>query len=188
MVWDPFNAPTDYFLLAGKKSPGVCEITGAGSPRKLDERGGYGLSGSTLVFTGVGLAKWSVKILLWLPEHFADYAQWRPLVARPPLNTRPRALDIWHPYLEALGIRSCMVEDEHQPEPEDDTGLFAITIDFKQFRAPRIALAKPDGSSAENANDPVQAQIEAVTGQNNNLLDRLARGDVGSPLPKFPFP
>jgi hypothetical protein len=185
--WNPHESAVDYFLLDGKRSPGVCEITGASSPRKLDERGGYGLSGSTVVFAGVGLAKWSVKLFLWLPEHWAAWSAWRPLVAKPPVGSRGNH-SIWHPLLEGFGIASCIVETEHQPEPEDDLGTWSITIDFKQYRAPKIALSKPEGAAAENANDPVQAQIEAVSGQNQEFINKLARGDVNSPLAKFPFP
>lgn len=157
MTWDPITQPVDYIDLGGQRSPGLAEVVGASSPRKWDERRGYGLSGAIVVFRGIGLARFSVKLRFYTPEDWAGWYAWKPVVDRPPLGTRPRALDIWHPLLEAQQITKVVVEDVGQPEQTDD-GEWTVEIKFIEYRRPKIALAKPEGSQATPA-DPMEAEI-----------------------------
>lgn len=170
MVWDPLSQPVDYIKLGGQKSPGLAEVLGATSPRKWDERGGYGLSGSTVVFRGVGLCKFSVKLKLYTEEDWADWAAWKPLVDKPPLGTRARAQDIWHPLLEQLGVAAAVVEEVSQPEQTND-GEWTVSIKFIEFRRPKVALAKPDGAKATPA-DPIDTNvIQPLLNQFNALAN-----------------
>ncbi|HSC86378.1 MAG TPA: hypothetical protein VLC09_03880 [Polyangiaceae bacterium] len=169
MTWDPFKDPIDYFKLSGRKSPGLATVAGIAPPQKWDERNGYGLSGATIVFTGLGLAKFSCEIELTTSEEWADWVAFRALLAPPKIGRRPRALDIWHPYLEDEGIKSVQVESRTMPKPTD-TGSKLITIDFIQYRRPKLALVKPDGSQS-TPNDPYEQVINDLTGQVQELLD-----------------
>lgn len=161
MTWNPLDEPCDYILLSKTKSPGLADVTGAGSPRKWDEMGGYGLSGATLKFTGVGLAKFTVTLRLYTAQDWEDWMAWRPLVAKPPLGQLPKAQDILHPFLMLLGIRAVVVEDEPQPEQTED-GVWSIPIKFIQYRKPKFQLVKPDGSDATTT-DPHETAIAAAT-------------------------
>jgi hypothetical protein len=162
----------DYIVLAGQRSPGLCDVSGASAPREWDIRKGYGLSGATVVYTGDGLAKFTVRLFFWETSHFDEWERFRVLVKKPPRGVRPKAQDIAHPFLEELGITSAVVEDElqwTQPEP----GLFAKDIKFLQYRAPLPTLAKPDGSQSK-ANEPTaqteaEKTIEALTKQMKEL-------------------
>ena len=148
----------DFITLSGQRSPGICDVSGASAPREWDIRKGYGLSGAIVVYTGDGLAKFTVRLLLWEPAQFDEWEAWRPLIRKPPRGVRPKAQDIFHPYLEELGIGSAVVEDELQwTQPE--AGLFVKDIKFIQFRAPLPALAKPEASQTK-PNEPT-AQTEA---------------------------
>jgi hypothetical protein len=167
VAWNPIDAPINYILLTGQKSPGIADVEGASSPRKWDERNGYGLSGSTVVFTGLGLAKFVVRLRFYTAEHWAAWAVWQPLVAKPPMGSRPRALDIWHPHLEELGIKSVVVEDVSQPKQTAD-GEWTVEIKFIQWRRPKLALAKPEGSQAKPT-DPYDQLIERLTTQVQEL-------------------
>lgn len=167
MSWDPITKPVDYILLSGKRSPGLAEVTGATSPRRYDERRGYGLSGATVVFRGIGLTRFTVKLRLYTEIDWADWDAWKPLIDRPPVGTRPRSLDIWHPHLEALEVKSCVVEDVAQPEQTAD-GEWTIELKFIQYRRPVLALAKPEGSKAAPV-DPVDQRIEQLTKQFQDL-------------------
>jgi hypothetical protein len=157
MAWNPLDQPVDYIKLGGQRSPGLAEVLGATSPRKWDERGGYGLSGSTLIFRGVGLAKFTVKLKLYTIEDWAAWDAWKPLVAKPPLGTRARAQDIWHPLLEQVDVKAAVVEEVSQPEQTND-GEWTIAIKFIEFRKPKVALAKPDAAKATPA-DPIETQV-----------------------------
>src|SRR5690606_12641811 len=147
MSWNPIDDPIDYFLLAGQKSPGVATITGLSSPRKWDEKKSHGASGASLVFGGDGPAAFSAKILLPTREDWADWHACAPLVEKTPEGANAKAMDIWQPQCEMKGIRSVVVEDVVGPAEEGDTGRWQVEIKFKQYRAPKPALAKPKGSS-----------------------------------------
>lgn len=170
MAWDPLSSPVDYFLLANQKSPGIAELVGASSPRKWDERGGYGLSGSTVVFRGVGLSRFSFKIRLYTEQDWSDWFAWKPLVDRPPLGERPKALGISYPLLEQLGVTAVVVEEVSQAE-QTNPGEWTITIKFIEFRKPKVALAKPEGAKATPA-DPVDVVIEQLSNQVKELANQ----------------
>jgi hypothetical protein len=164
----------DFITLSGQGSPGVCDVSGASAPRNWDIRNGYGLSGATVVYTGDGLAKFTVRLFLWEPQHFDAWESWRPLVRKTPRGVRPKAQDIFHPYLEELGISSVVVEDElqwTQPEP----GLFAKDIKLIQFRKPLPALAKPDGSQTKPNEPTAQTEAEKMIADLSGQVKELAR-------------
>ncbi|MEM9075159.1 MAG: hypothetical protein AAGE52_42065, partial [Myxococcota bacterium] len=111
MTFNPIAAPIDHILLANRRSPGVAIVTNANSPRRWDERKGYAQSGARVVFRGIGLARPIVTLRLTEQQHWDDWHAWRELVQRPPIGSRARALDIWHPILEDQDIKAVVVED-----------------------------------------------------------------------------
>lgn len=168
---NPIRTPIDYIILSGKRSPGIADLpTGGESPQKWDERAGYGVSGAFLVFTGDGLAAFTVKIRLYTAEDFDAWTSFQPLVAAPPRGKRPKAKDIWHPFLEAHDIRSVVVENWKGPTQTAD-GEWTIEIDFKQWRgAPKPALAKPLGSeAAPRPESDKEKTVRALAGQVQEL-------------------
>lgn len=180
LAFDPLVTPIDKVLLAydppkgqqvaWQRSPGLARIHGAGSPRRWDQRQGYGLSGSFPVFFGNKLAEWEIELRLFTSEDWADWASWSQLVAKPPDGTRPKALAIYHPWLAMLNIGACVVTDQLQPEEMgDETGGYSITIKCLQWRKPKIALSKPDAAKTNASTDPIDAKIEALTAQVQEL-------------------
>jgi hypothetical protein len=168
MTWNPLDNAINYAKFAGKKTPGLGMVEGAGSPRAWDERGGYGLSGSTLVFTGLKLSEFTFKIRLYSTQDWNDWHSFKEIVKKPPPRVRPRAIDFWHPFTEDLGIKSVVVLDVSQPEQVDETGVWEISIKLKAYRRPKLTLAKPDGSQAGPV-DPIDAMID----RNNNTMQQL---------------
>ncbi len=180
MSWNPIDSPVDKAFLGGKMTPGLCDIEGANSPRNWDERDGYGqrLMGSLhvhigsiptlLIFKGVKLSHFSIKFRLYTPADWDDWHAFAPTVAKPPIGKRPRALDIAHPITEEVGIRSVAVEDVLAPVQTGD-GEWTVEVKLIEFRAPRFALAKPQGSAATPV-DPVEAQIQANSDRIAQLL------------------
>ena len=171
MAWNPIESPIDYFILQGQKSPGISRVEKAGSPRKWDERGGYGASGSVLVFMGRRLSAFDAIVELYTPQDWADWAAFKPLVDRLPFSKRPRALDIYHPYLADLGIKSVVVVDCLQPVPLE-LGGHSITIQLQEFRPLKLTLAKPEASTNAPVTDPYDKQIEALTKQFQELAKK----------------
>lgn len=168
MSFDPNVDTCDYVRLANQKSPGLAEVIGADDPRKWEEIEGFGYSGSRLRYRGIGIQNFQVKIRLTSSQDWADWYVWRPLVKRPPDMKRAKAMDIWHPWLEDLGIKSVVVENRTQPVQDED-GVYAIMINFKGFRPLKFALASPEAAAATPV-DPVDTLIEDLTGQVQTLL------------------
>lgn len=169
---NPIDNPTafDYGLLNGTPTPGVImEIAGASNPRKWDERAGTGQSGATIVYMGDGLCKFSVKLLLWLPEHFEAWDTFKPLL-KPPTVKKPNALDWWHPYTDLLPVpvKAVAVTDVKAPTQHAD-GLWSAQIDFIQFRMPKAAGAKPPSGYVDSG-DKVDDMINGLKKDMDNLL------------------
>jgi hypothetical protein len=162
MVWNPYDAPCDYFKLGGKRSPGIAEIVGAASVRNWDKREGYALTGSFSVFRGRGLAEFSARIRLYTIADWDAWHAWKPIVDKLPTSRGGRGpasgcLDIWHPLLEELDIKSVGVAKVKQPEQTGD-GEWTIEIEFIEFRHPKVTLAQPD-SAASTPVDPIEEEI-----------------------------
>jgi hypothetical protein len=193
MTFDPIRTPVDYALVAGTRTPGLCEILGANSPRRWDVRRGTAFSGATVVYRGTDLAKPTMRLRLYTEQHWQDWHAFAPLVLRelppdaadvaqrqrrgqspPPAQRRPRALDIWHPILEDLGIRSVVVEDVLQPVQTGD-GEWTIDVKLIEYRVPVFALAQPEGAQ-DQPRDRFEVMIEEQNARNQVLRDRLAAG------------
>lgn len=170
--WNPIDNPIDKAKVGGMYTPGLCEVVGASSPRDWAEFRGYGLSGATVRFRGIKLSHFSLRIRLYSVEDWNDWHAFKPIVDKPPLGKRPRAIDISHPLLEDLGIRSAVVEDVGQPD-EDDDGAWTIEVKLIEFRKPKLTLSTPEGSDAGPV-DPVDAQIEARRKHIADQRDELA--------------
>jgi hypothetical protein len=176
MAWNPYDDPVNYALCAGRKTPGLLDVAGAGSPRKWEERQGYGLTGATLVYLGLGLSPFELKIRLYSVEDWNDWHAWKDVVQKPPVNRVPRAIDIIHPLLAEVKIKAIVVLDVSQPEQTGD-GEWTITIKCQAYRRPKITLAKPEGAAATK-NDPVD---EAITNL-GNIVKNGGDGDISAAL------
>lgn len=172
--WDPITSPeqADFIILAGQRSPGLATIVGAGSPRDFDKRRGYGLTGATLIFRGNNLSEFKVLLRLITVQHWVDWYAWAPIVQKPPPGARPRALDIEHPQLAPLGIRSVQIKDVLQAVQTVD-GEWTIEIQMIEYHRPQPALQRIDGSDARST-DPVDQQIDQNTARIQQLSQELA--------------
>lgn len=179
MSWNPLEAPQDFIVLSGQRSPGIATIEGAGSKRNWDKRKGYALSGAICVFKGLDLSEFKVRLKLVSVQDWNDWDAWKTIVQRPPpvsfdrgvvptqaeataavRRARPHAMDIEHPMLESLEIRSVVVTNVSQAEQVED-GVWVITIDFLEFRQPTRALAIPSGSSTHTL-DPEELRNQQI--------------------------
>lgn len=171
MAFDPVANPIDYFTLAGERSPGTATIEDSDLASNWDERRGFGTSGAISIYRGFKLAHPVAKIVLTTSQHFTEWASFSAALKRPPPRTRPRAMDIWHPILEDIGIRSVSVENLGQPVQTAD-GEWTVIVKFIEYRRPRLALARPDGSDGGEAVDPVDAEINALVQQARDLANQ----------------
>jgi hypothetical protein len=82
--------------------------------------------------------------------------------AMAPAAPQPKALTIYHPALSALGITSVLIEEEGQPEPEGETGLYKVPIKMVQWKKPTPTLGTPAGSSSGGAGPTPQDAAEGT--------------------------
>lgn len=173
----------DYIVLGSLRSPGICVVRNGSSPRKWDERQGYGFSGATTVFMGTGLARPEVDIILWEPEDGLQWALWRifaELLKKPSPGKPITGLGIQHPQLNAppLSITDVVVEDVSQ-WTQDDDGLWTCTIKFIEYRRPLPILKRPEISipavavPAPTVRDAGDAQLQQLI---KRLDARVAKG------------
>lgn len=166
MTWNPITTPVDYVLLAGARSPGIAELVNADNPREWTKQQGYGLTGQFAIFRGLVLSVFSVKIRLYTEEHWAAWNAWLPGISAPPTIQKPQAFDIWHPQLEALGVKSVFVVNIKQGVQEDD-GVWMHEIELSDYRPrPKLSLIKPEGSKAGPASvDPYDIETDRLRGE-----------------------
>lgn len=172
MSWNPIDESIDQFTMGGKVTPGIAEISGANSPRAWEEMVGPGLSGARLVFRGLRPSHFSLKFTLRTRTDWADWTAFANVVKKPPYGKRPRAIDIVHPLLASVGIKSVVVEDVIPPQQTAD-GIWEAEIKVIEFRAPVPGHSAPEGSDDEPV-DPVEAEIKRKRQEAAEKHKRLA--------------
>jgi hypothetical protein len=171
MGYNPHDLPIDFVIVRGVPTPGTATVQRAKRSIKVDEIGGYGVSGSILVVHGRRLVAFDIVVKLTTPDEWAEWDNFKEVVLTMPSGINAKALDVWHPWLSMLDVRSAIVTDVSQPE-DDGTGVFTITISMIEFRRPKQQLATPAAADQKPAEqDPVEIYIGKLT----NQLQELAK-------------
>jgi hypothetical protein len=170
----------DLFIVNGMTHAGKAEIVGLETPRKVDERDGYGITGATTVFNGIKLARWGVLFSIWDAFDFDESRPFFEMLKTPPLTLPPLALGVYHPLLAEEGISAALVLNGGGWS-QDDYGLFTRTVKFVQYRQPLPALASPQAAIptapvAAVPTNPTQAAAVVVMADNARLRARLSAG------------
>lgn len=167
----PENADAlDRFLISGKVIPGILEfVSPAGTPRKWDVRSGPGLSGATIVFTGLDVVKFTTRHTLTTSDEFARWDEIEPLVAPPPQGQRAEIRVVYHPLLAIVRCDKAGVEDWIMPQPGGSDDWF-IELKWLGYRKPLPAIGTGTGAKStayqnHSANDAGDAQIQALLKQ-----------------------
>jgi hypothetical protein len=176
VTWNPLTQPTDRCKIAGVDTPGLCEVTGASSPRKWDEQAGYAMTGAILIYRGNALARFTMRFKLYTLTHWTQWAAIRPLLLRAPVGKRSHALDVDHPVLTEVGISQMVLEDVTAPEQVED-GVWQIELKCIEWRRYSVSVGQADGSEA-TPEDPRQKKIREV--RDANQVKQLAL-DKGNP-------
>ena len=167
--------PTQPYVMFGPfRTPGVAFPKKPGSPRNWDIRQGYGFTGAVVVYTGTGLAKFNVEVMLWLPEQFIEWELFALGALKKPLPGLGfgAAMGIDHPLvnMQPWNISSVVVEDVEGFE-QGPTGLWATSIHVIEYRRPLPALARPIATipavdaPAPTAQDAAEVKMEQLKAQ-----------------------
>lgn len=157
---NPRDPALNYVVVNGVQSPGRAQLTGVAAPYKYDVQEGYGLSGATTIFRGRGVARFTLTISLWRPEHFIAWPFFAALL-EPPKTSKPLVVQMRHPLLSMADIEAVAVESLGAPERQSN-GVWTATISLLEYRPPKPALVKPRGAiPSPEKGAPVTPQTEA---------------------------
>jgi hypothetical protein len=172
-AWNPIRNPVNYYLLCGKKSPGIVTMSGLNQPRRIQELMAPGFAGATCVYLGWKPCHFSATHTLLTEEDWLEWMTFKTMLKLPARGQRPKALSFWHPFADMFDppIRSVLVEDVLQPITNDN-GSETIEVKYAQFERPKMQFSKPDA-----ATDQPLTKEQAITKfneLNQNALSNLA--------------
>ncbi len=143
----------DFLTIDGEENPGIIApggITGWKRETEWDVKKGKGTKGGTATLSQLPPAKGSIKFLLWKDSHKEAWdGSFRARFKYDPTKKTKNAVDIFHPWLDALNINSVVTESIGILTPEGK-GLFSITVELLEYLpAPKATITStPTGSSA----------------------------------------
>lgn len=155
---NPVDQPNLYeaLVLAGARSPGRLRLSFPLRVEGWDTQKAKGSSGGETVHNGRELSEFDAELYLWRDrsrgvDHFAGWDTFKPVLLAPIAKNAPKALDIYHPQLEGIGITSVVVRSWTEPQP-DGRGGATVKIKFLEYAPPKPkAAGKPGGSKSGGA-------------------------------------
>jgi hypothetical protein len=146
------------------RSPGVCEVDGDGIPREWDVVQGFGLSGATQRFKGIGLAEFSLTIKVWETAHRTELKAFASAVEVSQPGQPERVYAVKNPRLAFKGIDKMVFLNDPFPKDGKDQSD-TLVYKCRQWRKPLPTLTAPSaaGSSSEQGKsaDVFEARLAA---------------------------
>jgi hypothetical protein len=172
-LWD---SPQDYIVLAGKKSPGIAEVSDAAAKYDYHIHDAPFATGARMLFKRRELAKFSVRLHLFTREDLAAFDVWRAVIDRKPnADRKDNALTISHPQLADIGISACVVLSVSQLE-HDTFGGFYVTIQLMEFKGlPEPSQATVEAAKPVISADPIDAEVITKKNQLQATLEKLSQ-------------
>lgn len=168
------SEPINYIKLAGDKSPGLADVIGAKREYEYAVHQPPFASGARIVYKRMKLAEFDVRLRFYSSTDLIEFEFWRKHLEPPTKRGLAKALDIWHPLLETLDIKSVVVQHYTQLEQIED-GVWATTIRMLEHRGlPKQSLGKVESSKAQPL-DPVEQEILDNDDALESLAEELAR-------------
>jgi hypothetical protein len=147
----------DTLTVAGVVSPGLVRVTGGERVYDLDIKKSPGSQGTTITYRGWQVSdSISLYFFFWEREQIdAFFASFLPLFQIDANKTAAKAVDVFHPALNANNINSILTKKIGQLTPEDKSA-WSLTIEVVEYKpAPKKnATSTPTSSSGT---DPANA-------------------------------
>ncbi len=166
---DPLNdeALFNVIELGGVASPGIVKSI-SGHDRKInwDVKEGAGQSGASSTLKSIPLRVIKVAIYLSDEEQIGQWPEFRNLCYSTIKGAKPKALDIYHPDLEATEVRSVTLA-QMGGVVHDGKGGQTITVEFQEYAPPKPKGGTATGSKAKakgvDPNAAANAELAALT-------------------------
>jgi hypothetical protein len=152
--WDNATDAWDQITIAGTTLPGHALVTGDGIGRKIDVKSGPGRDGAKIRDRGYEPARFDIECIVWTEEQFNELL---PIIEQ--LQPKRRGgernpVDVSHPSLSILGIRSMYIEKVGLPQVKGAK----LHIPLKAIEWVTQPRQRPGG-----ANDMVAALVRIQT-------------------------
>jgi hypothetical protein len=171
----------DNFLIGQTLSPGIIPIGGITFKRKheWDIKKGKGTTGGTVTFVGRPPAEGTIRIQLWSPQTFADWANFLPLLKYDPSKKAPQAVDIYHPALADVDINSVVIEEIGIVEHVGNQ-LYEVELSFIEYFPPpkASAVGTPTGSVTPPGTTPGTPPPAAQDAEQQEIAALLAKAQA----------
>lgn len=139
----------DVVRVAGVICPGYCQIRGFERKWCWDKKTGKGAQGTTTTYTGKPAVTGEISFFLWTGLHFQQWESFRPLFKYDPTRKNIQAVDVFHPSLADLEIKSLVCE-EIAPIRHVGENLFVQLVKLCEYVPPpkAAAVSTPSGSNS----------------------------------------
>lgn len=137
--------PWDVVVLAGRVMPGRAEVTGKGVSHQIDIKKAPGGHGATFTDNGRELGKFDIKLHMWTDAQWIAFQSIRSLLQPKTPRGKLKPVDVEHPAINGIGVRSIYVTRVGIPEVgRHDKGVVVVDIECLEFAPP------PPGVNATN--------------------------------------
>lgn len=178
---DPILNPSawDVVKIGGDLSPGLCKLSGFKREFGWQIKKGKGAKGSTVTLNEYPPVEGTITFQLWEPEHWDQWENFGAHFAYDPTKKPIAALEIYHPSLDDIGIRTVVCKSIGAVEHMGN-GLYQIVVTLIEYNPPpkAAAVATPDHAEdkpqkpAGNPPDPIAA---AQQKEISRLLDEASQ-------------
>lgn len=177
MPANPFRTPEAYDTLAlgGEYLPGLINVGKPSRKFKIDKKEGPGTSGDTITYRGKRTVEFVIEGTLWEEEQFDEYDEKLP--GFEPDDRKVKALDVIHPTLERLKIRSVLIV-EIVPPWHVGKGEWRYQFGVNEYKPPpkgANATGTPNGSTGANKTDRTAEKAPAAKSEQEKEIDRLLK-------------
>jgi len=158
---DPIGFPNDwdYFTIGGFASPGVAVVHEFKRRHEFDVKKSKGVYGATITFIGRPPATGRIQLIFFQTAHFVSWAGFRPLLKYNPTKSAVQAVDIFHPSLDDIDIKSVVCESIGNIVHEGNK-KYTVEIEFLEyFPPPPISAVSTPTTSAPDT-DPNKPGVE----------------------------
>lgn len=150
----------DVIELGGVTSPGqVVSISGHERKINWDVKEGQGQSGASSTLKSIPLRTFTVTIFLADGDDLSPWPAWRGLCLSTITGPKPKALDIYHPDLAVVGIKSAVLASLGGPQ-HDGKGGQTVAIVFQEYAPPKPKGGTATGSKAKGPDPNAAANKE----------------------------
>lgn len=157
----------DFIELGGVESPGVVKLSGHDRKINWDVKAGSGQSGATTTLKDIPPISFTATIYMADDDDFDDWPEFRAQCLST-INPKPKALDIYHPDLDAQNITSVCLASMGGVV-HDGKGGRTVVIQFQEYKPPVKKTGTPSGSASKtktvDPNAAALAELAALTKQ-----------------------